>query len=187
MACSLTLPQPLDYGLACPRTKVTVGIDPGVQAASRNCGLAVWDVAAKRFLSVKTLFYWEALKVLADLAEDVRFDVESVRIEDARKRKFFGASGTERFQGAGAAKTASSVLEGWVRDICRLPFVMVAPQSIGKGWRYLQADPALFNREFRWEGDTTEHARVSAIIAQLAVPPGSRKEPKKNVRPITLF
>lgn len=78
------------------KLQIVVGIDCGV-----NTGVAVWDAFSKKLVIVETMKIHQAYELIKELQPDL------VRVEDARKRKWFGNSSREKLQGAGSIKRDS--------------------------------------------------------------------------------
>lgn len=123
---------------------IIIGIDPGT-----NTGIAVWNVVEQKFEALKTMAIDEAFDLLR---ED---KPEFVIFEDARLRKFFGKTGRERLQGAGAAKRDSKAWEQFLLRH-RIPF------------RTVRAQRKLRHKEFvemtGYSKRVSEHARDAGMI-----------------------
>lgn len=81
-----------------------------------------------------------------------------VRIEDARKRKWYGNAGRGKLQGVGSVKRDCKI---W-QEICEyhdIPFELVHPKN---NTTKLTADQ--FKKYTKWEGRTNEHKRDSAML-----------------------
>lgn len=126
------------------------GIDPGT-----HTGVALWDCAAQRFKLLQALQVHRALELVAStcLASQV-----PVIFEDARQRQWFGHSGREKLQGAGAAKRDAAIWEHFLEDR-GIPYIARAPSSGSTKW------PALRFRQLTgWEEQTNEHARDAGVL-----------------------
>lgn len=131
---------------------MVVGLDPGVKT-----GLAIWSREAKRLTAVNTMGITQAMTTIRLMHEFG--SLHSVRFEDARKRKWFGASGREQLQGAGSIKRDCSILEEFLTGLEGVPFLMVSPKSKGA-----KLDAEQFKRLTGWEGRTSEHSRDAAAL-----------------------
>ena len=125
-----------------------IGIDPGVQT-----GIAVWGQGELQL--VKSGSAVEAENYILS-----RLDLHTVklRIEDARKRTWYGKAGPERKQGAGSIKRDS---QRW-QEFCEhheLEFQMIHPKN---NTTKLKADK--FKRYTGWAGKTNEHSRDAAML-----------------------
>ena len=78
-----------------------IGIDPGV-----NTGIAVWDVEKKALTAVGSFKIHEVLELAKSFYNGVNC---FWRVEDARKRKWFGNNSAAKKQGAGSIKRDSGV------------------------------------------------------------------------------
>lgn len=127
-----------------------IGIDPGT-----TTGLALYDSEENRLLKVESgsliamyhLFLtWNKKKVVL------------VRIEDARKRKWFGSQSNTKAQGAGSVKRDSKIWE----EVCMyhdIPFEMVHPIKGATKW-----DAKTFKKVTGWSGRTNGNARDAAML-----------------------
>ena len=94
-----------------------IGIDVGT-----NTGVAVWDKYEKRFVEVVTTTILKAMDIVKKY--EIRDSIQ-VRLEDARKRTWFGDSGPERLQGAGSVKRDCVIWEEFLNDR-KIPYMLVA-------------------------------------------------------------
>ena len=133
-------------------TSMIVGIDPGVKT-----GFAVWSRAEQRLTAVETLGITQAMTRIREMADAET--LHSVRFEDARLRKWFGARGREALQGAGSVKRDCSIWEEFLSGLVGVPFLPVSPH--GKG---AKLDAAAFQRLTGWQGRTSEHGRDAAML-----------------------
>ena len=129
-----------------------VGLDPGVKT-----GFAVWSRVERRLTTVETLGITQAMTMIRTMA-DVG-SLHSVRFEDARLRKWFGARGREALQGAGSIKRDCSIWEEFLRGLVGVPFLPVSPQAKGA-----KLDAQAFKRLTGWQGRTSEHGRDAALL-----------------------
>ena len=128
-----------------------IGIDPGVIT-----GIAVWCRDQRRLTDVgsSTAVAAEA-RILALVAAGAQVEVW---VEDARQRRYFGATGPERAQGAGAIKRESGRWQEWLEHH-GIQHTMLHP---ARGATKLPA--ATFARTTGWPGRTNEHARDAAML-----------------------
>lgn len=129
-----------------------IGIDPGVKT-----GLCVWTRETKHIRHVSASMIHEAM-------EAVKFWVTScpgkvfIRLEDARKRTWFGESGREQLQGAGSIKRDCKIWEDYLRSI-DAKYELVAPKS-----NKTKVDAKNFKMISKYEGSTNEHSRDAAML-----------------------
>jgi hypothetical protein len=128
-----------------------LGIDPGT-----HTGFALWDADAQRFLEVRETAVHRALEYVATLV--VTHPTLPVIFEDARLRNWFGNSGREVLQGAGAAKRDAKIWEDFLEDKA-IPYVARKPGPGSTGWKAED-----FNRRTGWQGKTNEHARDAGVL-----------------------
>lgn len=132
--------------------EIVIGIDSGV-----NTGLAVWDAAEKALIDVKTVKIHKAMEIVLTTHE-LNPDKVFVRVEDARKRKWFGKAGREQLQGAGSIKRDAAIWEDFLTDH-KIPFEMVAPKN-----NKTKVNADHFKRLTGWKERTNEHARDAAFL-----------------------
>lgn len=87
---------------------IHIGIDTGT-----NTGFAVWDSEKRQLLEIATLTITKAMErvlIYRNIALETGNEIE-LRIEDARLRKWYGNSGREKLQGAGAVKRDAHIWE----------------------------------------------------------------------------
>lgn len=130
--------------------KQVIGIDPGVQT-----GIAVWDKDGKQFSIVCSVKIHEAMEVVKSIAD---MNDVVVRIEDARKRKWFGNAGREQLQGAGSIKRDCGIWESFLTDN-KINFELVAPKN-----NKTKLTAISFNRMTGWNKQTNEHARDAGML-----------------------
>jgi len=131
--------------------EILIGIDPGT-----TTGFAVYDRIREKIVELESgsligIYHGFFLKY-TDLG------TVKVRIEDARKRKWYGNRSHAKMQGAGSIKRDSKIWE----EICQyhgVDYEMIHPI---KGATKL--DAKTFRNITRWEGRTNEHQRDSAMI-----------------------
>lgn len=132
--------------------KITIGIDSGTET-----GFAVWDSEQKCLLQVNTMKIHQAMQKVLKCYLLYPGNVR-VRVEDARKRKWFGNSGREQLQGAGSIKRDAVIWEDFLTDH-GIPFEMVAPKN---NQTKMTAD--YFKRVTGWKLRTNEHGRDAAML-----------------------
>jgi hypothetical protein len=131
--------------------KIVIGIDSGT-----DTGFAVWDREKKVLIEVGTYKIHNAMTAVLDY---FRSDPTIlVRVEDARKRKWFGKSGREQLQGAGSIKRDAVIWEDFLTDH-KIPFEMVPPKN---NKTKMNAD--YFRRVTGWDKRTSNHARDAAML-----------------------
>jgi len=124
-----------------------IGIDPGV-----NTGIAVWDVVNKKITAVGSMKIHEALEI-ASIYKGCYF-----RVEDARKRKWYGNDSVAKKQGAGSIKRDCKIWEDFLNDK-KFNFEMIHPV---KGGTKLKA--LAFKKLTGWTKQTNSHGRDAAIL-----------------------
>ena len=134
-----------------------IGIDTGV-----NTGLAVWDAKEKRLVKLDTMMIHEAIDYIEwHYKDDGLLMTQSntfFRVEDARKRKWFGNSGKEKAQGAGSIKRDAKIWEDFLTDN-GYNFEMVAPKN-----NTTKLDDFVFKKITGWVGRTSSHSRDAAML-----------------------
>lgn len=135
--------------------KYIIGIDPGT-----NTGVAVWATEIKKFVEVKTLLIHQALRFVRDYS---KYNSIAIAIEDPNKRAWFGNTGREKLQGAGSVKRDYAI---WVKylDELQLPYVSVAPQSVGSVYDNVK----IFKAATGYYPSTSKHGRDAARIVEVA-------------------
>lgn len=127
-----------------------IGIDAGT-----HTGVAIWDKQEKRFVKIVTTSILKAIDIVR------RYNIEDevqVRIEDARKRNWFGNAGRERLQGAGSVKRDCAIWEEFLNDE-KIPYMLIAPKNNSTK---MSADS--FSRLTGYSGRTNEHNRDAAML-----------------------
>lgn len=132
-----------------------IGIDCGT-----HTGLAVWDTASKRLISVQTLKLYRAFEEVGNYAEKASV---KVIFEDARKRKWLPreksvAEYRGHLMGAGSVKRDSKIWE----EFCKgkgIDYEAVAPR---KGLTKWTAET--FGNVTGWTERTSEHGRDAAML-----------------------
>ena len=131
-----------------------IGIDTGV-----NTGYAVWDRVEKKLLEVETLKIHKALKKVEGFYCLFGSEGVLVRVEDARKRKWFGGGDASyKSQGAGSVKRDSLVWEDFLKDL-GADFEMLHP---AKGLTKWSAEA--FKSVTGWKERCSGHARDAAML-----------------------
>lgn len=126
-----------------------VGIDPGTKT-----GVAVWDRSDKGFINIDTMTITKAF----DFVKSLKSSILVVRIEDARKRTWFGNSGKERLKGAGSVERDCSIWEQFCKEQS-INYELVHPKNNNTK---LSADS--FSALTKWTGRTSEHSRDAAML-----------------------
>jgi hypothetical protein len=132
--------------------KVIIGIDPGVQT-----GFAMYSKVGKRLLQVETLSMLQAMQ-LVDQTKLLIGEGFLVRVEDARKRNWFGRAGREKLQGAGSIKRECQIWEDHLKEQ-NIDFELVAPKN---NKTKLKDQP--FRMITGWKKATSSHARDAAML-----------------------
>ncbi len=127
-----------------------IGIDTGT-----TTGFALWDAKQKKLISVGSHPIHRAMR---SVEECNRTAPVFVRVEDARKRKWFGKSGREQLQGAGSIKRDAVIWEDFLKDL-GIDFEMVAPKN-----NKTKLNDAAFKKMTGWKERTNEHARDAAML-----------------------
>lgn len=132
-----------------------IGIDPGI-----HTGVAIWDSVERKFEMVFTTKIHLAFELVKTYGTSFPGEV-FVKIEDARKRQWFGAGAKNKQQGAGAIKVQSTIWEDFLKDQKVLDFEMIDPKD-QKG--YTKMDASKFKRITGYDKNTSEHARDAAMM-----------------------
>lgn len=127
-----------------------IGVDPGV-----NTGISVWDKTEKKFAYIGCAKIHIAMEVVLSWVTKAGV---LIRVEDARKRFWFGNSGTEQLQGAGSIKRDCSIWEDYLKYI-EADYEMVAPKN-----NKTKLDADKFRKMTGWTNQTNQHARDSAML-----------------------
>lgn len=128
-----------------------IGIDPGT-----HTGVAYWDADARRFVCLADKPVHRAIEcVRATLLADPRVPVI---FEDARQRQWFGHTGREVLQGAGAAKRDAVIWQDFLEDM-GTPYIARKPSAGSTKWKADQ-----FARVTGWTERTNEHARDAGVL-----------------------
>ena len=81
-----------------------------------------------------------------------------IRLEDARKRTWFGNAGKEQLQGAGSIKRDCKIWEDFL-DSIDAEYELVAPKD-----NKTKLDAAKFKMVSNYSGSTNEHSRDAAML-----------------------
>lgn len=127
-----------------------IGIDTGV-----NTGVAIWEVKAKSFVQITSLPIHKAFD-LVRIFNDL--DNCFIRVEDARKRKWFGRRSKEKQQGAGSIKRDAKIWEDFLKDL-KVDYEMVAPKN-----NRTKLNQATFKSITKWGEKTNEHERDAGML-----------------------
>lgn len=135
------------------KLKIVVGIDPG-----RNTGIAIWDTTTRQLVSMTTVSIHTAMGSISGLVSQHGKENILVRVEDARKRIWFGNAGREKLQGAGSVKRDSSIWEAFLKDL-GVAYELVPPARIKTK---VTAD--YFRTITGWAGRTNQHSRDAGML-----------------------
>lgn len=131
--------------------KFYIGIDPGVKT-----GIAVWSKKERRFFHIDTVELHVAMAFVEKFTSNK--STLHVRVEDARKRKYFGNSGREKLQGAGSVKRDCSCWQEFL-EYHKISFDMPSPKQKGA-----KVTAEYFKKLTGWEKRCSQHARDAAIL-----------------------
>ena len=136
-----------------------IGIDPGVKT-----GYALWSRSLKKFCYISSDTITKTMDWVKWVASEVaKSDNPSslfIRVEDARKRKWFGPGSKAKLQGAGSIKRDCKMWESFLTEQ-KIPFEMVDPKDM-KGFTKLDQD--VFRKMAKWDKSTNEHSRDAAML-----------------------
>lgn len=143
---------------------ILAGIDTGV-----HTGVALWDTAEKRFLSVTTTGIVRAMDLIRETAASGKG--VTVFLEDARLRKWIPREKSlsqfkGRAMGAGSVKRDSAIWEEFCKEY-RIPVHLIAP---ARNTTKLSAEA--FSRITGWTLRTSSHARDAAMLVFQRRPDG---------------
>lgn len=133
---------------------IYIGIDPGVKT-----GFAIICNNQKEALTVAIHNAFPLIKQLLK-----RDDKIHVRVEDARKRKWFGSKSKDKQQGAGSIKRDSKIWEDFLTELSskkdsKLTFEMLHPIKGGT-----KINKVLFKKISGITKVTSEHARDAYML-----------------------
>lgn len=131
--------------------KFYIGIDTGTKT-----GFALWDAEHKNFSCIETKKIHETMEFIRLMGATVANTF--FRIEDARKRKWFGNSGREQLQGAGSIKRDAVIWEDYLTDL-GVDFEMVAPKN-----NKTKMPDMVFRNLTGWKLRTDQHSRDAAML-----------------------
>ena len=127
-----------------------IGIDTGT-----HTGLAVWNAKERKLDLIKT----DKIHVVIDIVKEYVFNKSVfVRVEDARKRKWFGKNSNAKLQGAGSVKRDCTIWEDFLTYI-NAEFEMVDPTN-----NRTKLNAEQFKRITKYQGQTNEHNRDAAML-----------------------
>lgn len=133
--------------------EIFIGIDTGV-----STGIAVWSATEKKLLKVETTKIHKAMEIVRHYHE-INGNIH-VKVEDARKRKFFGGYTAKdmaaRKQGAGSVKRDASVWEDYLKDL-GCSFEMRIPRDT-------KISEQMFHKLTGWTKRISNHARDAAMM-----------------------
>ena len=135
------------------KTDYYIGIDPGV-----TTGVAVWDSKNALFLSVDSMSILNAIDKVSSILLKYDQSRVQIRIEDARKRRWFGNAGVERLQGAGSIKRDCSIWEEFVTKN-NIKHQFVAPANVRTKLNSTQ-----FSNLTKYANQTNEHGTDAAML-----------------------
>lgn len=132
-----------------------IGIDPGTKT-----GLSIYNKQTKQLEAVCTLKVHEAFVSVQNQHSRAKNEGGKifVRVEDARKRKRYGANSFAKMQGAGAIKIQCKQWEEFLRSE-RISFDLVAPNQIKT-----KMSPEYFKMLTGWKARCSSHGRDAAAM-----------------------
>jgi hypothetical protein len=130
-----------------------IGVDTGVET-----GFAIWNRFEHKLEKVETMKIHEAMLYITDWCRDGMKGEVCIRVEDARKRNWFGKADREQLQGAGSIKRDAKIWEDFLTDI-GVEFDLVAPKN-----NKTKLNAEIFQRMTGWQGKTNEHSRDAAML-----------------------
>lgn len=138
--------------------RILIGIDCGV-----NTGIGIVGEEGVSFCgAMKIHEAFNEVMVFADFTKDANKKLH-IRVEDARKRKWFGSSSNEKMQGAGSVKRDAKIWEDFLTDLCseyeNVTFEMVHPI---KGGTKINAN--VFKQITGYKGRTNVHGRDAVML-----------------------
>ena len=133
---------------------IYIGIDAGVKT-----GFAVWDSKQKKFVQITTVPIHKAMESIIHYKDENIL----VRVEDARKRTWFGnkmnwEQERSKLQGVGSVKRDCTIWEDFLKDL-NVSFEMVAPKRNVTKLTHEQ-----FVRLTGYDKRTNEHNRDAAML-----------------------
>lgn len=145
---SIVIPDRMETVSTITKEKVFIGIDPGVIT-----GMAAWN--GKSLYLVTSVKIHKAMEMIKNWSDHYKL---FVRIEDARKRNWFGESGREQLQGAGSIKRDCKIWEDFLIEN-KIQFELVAPKN-----NKTKIDANVFQKITGWKEQTNEHSRDAAML-----------------------
>jgi hypothetical protein len=141
------MPTPKHKGM---KYQYMIGIDPGV-----TTGYAIRDTLKKEYVEIGS----NTILRVQEIIEDWRkfYDI-FVRVEDARKRKWFGKKQREVLQGAGSIKRDCQIWEEFL-TANKIPHEFVAPKD-----NKTKLDAKKFKLYTGHQGKTNEHSRDAGSL-----------------------
>lgn len=134
--------------------KIIIGIDPGVKtgiaAINRNIKIA------------ESMPIHAAMKFVSDLANK-GFDTH-IRVEDARKRKWFGHNSSAKSQGAGSIKRDCKIWEDFLNDLKDISKQTITFEMIHPVKGATKINAKMFKQITGIEKRTNEHARDAFML-----------------------
>jgi len=131
--------------------KLIIGIDPGV-----NTGVAIYDQKTKKLIDVLTMHLHDAF----ELVQQYKPLIGKVRVEDARKRTWFGPEEKvdAKQQGAGSIKRDCTIWEDFLKAK-QIPYEMLKPGKIKT-----KVNAKFFKQLTGWASSTTNHSRDAGML-----------------------
>ena len=129
--------------------KLIIGLDPGT-----HCGVATLDTEAREFIHIETLKLHTAQELIKEYHRSGQLLL--VRVEDARKRVWYGNAGRERLQGAGSIKRDCAIWEDFL-NFHKIPFQLVTPVR-----NATKLDKKTFTKLTGWTKRCSQHGRDAA-------------------------
>lgn len=133
---------------------ILIGIDPGVKT-----GFAVIYNGEKKAITLTIHNALQQVKTLLNQHGEIH-----VRVEDARKRKWFGPNSAAKKQGAGSIKRDCKIWYDFLKELSKekhtnLTFEMIHPIKGGT-----KIDKELFKKMSGIKTVTSEHARDAFLL-----------------------
>lgn len=133
------------------KCRVFIGIDTGAKT-----GIAIWNASAAKFDHITTTTITRAMEMVRQY-KTAGHDV-TVRVEDARLRKWFGDRSEQKAQGAGSVKRDASIWEDFLKEH-DIRHEMVHPMRGGT-----KLSKEQFFKTTGYTGLTSEHSRDAAML-----------------------
>lgn len=127
-----------------------IGIDPGV-----TCGYALKDTVNNKYILICSD---TILRIMHKVKQNSQLLDIFVRVEDARKRKWFGKKCKEVLQGAGSIKRDCQIWEEFLTTN-KIPHEFVAPKD-----NKTKLDAKKFKQYTGYQGKTNEHSRDAGAL-----------------------